>query len=103
MGLTFFFPAFIPILGALTIPMAVANFLLMGIRFYRLGREWLDRMGLDPAVYVRDRSRSILTGRGELPLVRSMRPGMRCKLPLAGCGCDNWLDWPGLGCDGRSF
>ena len=58
-GLTFFFPAFIPILGALTIPMAVANFLLMGIRFYRLGREWLDRMGLDPAVYVRDRSRSI--------------------------------------------
>ena len=58
-GLTFFFPVFIPILGALTIPMAVASFLLMGIRFYRLGREWLDRMGLDPAVYVRDKSRSI--------------------------------------------
>ena len=58
-GLTFFFPVFIPILGALTIPMAVANFLLIGIRFYQLARQWLERMGLDPAVYVRDKSRSI--------------------------------------------
>ena len=44
-GLTFFFPVLIPILSALTIPMAVAYFLLIGRRFYRLGQEWLDRMG----------------------------------------------------------
>ena len=58
-GLTFFFPVLIPILSALTIPMAVASFLLMGIRFYRLGQEWLDRMGLDPAVYVSDQSKAL--------------------------------------------
>ena len=58
-GLTFFFPVFIPILGALTIPMAVANFLLIGIRFYQLARQWLERMGLDPAVYVSDQSKTI--------------------------------------------
>ena len=58
-GLTFFFPVLIPILSALTIPMAVASFLLMGIRFYRLGQEWLDRMGLDPAVYISDQSKAI--------------------------------------------
>ena len=58
-GLTFFFPVFIPILSALTIPMAVASFLLIGRRFYRLGQEWLDRMGLDPAVYVSDQSKAL--------------------------------------------
>ena len=58
-GLVMVFPVFLPILSALTIPAAAASFLLMGIRFYRLGREWLDRMGLDPAVYVWDKSKAI--------------------------------------------
>ena len=58
-GLAMVFPTFLPVLSALAVPAAAASFLLLGIRFYRLAREWLERMGLDPAVYVRDKSRSI--------------------------------------------
>ena len=71
-GLVMVFPVFLPILSALTIPAAAASFLLLGIRFYRLGREWLTRMGIDPTVEVWNRSKAISTGLGALlpPLVR---------------------------------
>ena len=58
-GLVMVFPVFLPILSALTIPAAAASFLLLGIRFYRLGREWLTRMGIDPTVEVWNRSKAI--------------------------------------------
>ena len=58
-GLAMVFPTFLPVLGALAVPAAAASFLLLGIRFYRLAREWLDRMGVDPAVEVWNRSKAI--------------------------------------------
>ena len=58
-GLAMVFPTFLPVLSALAIPAAAASFLLLGIRFYRLAREWLDRMGVDPAVEVWNRSKAI--------------------------------------------
>ncbi len=58
-GLAMVFPTFLPVLSALAVPAAAASFLLLGIRFYRLAREWLDRMGVDPAVEVWNRSKAI--------------------------------------------
>ena len=58
-GLAMVFPTFLPVLSALAVPAAAASFLLLGIRFYRLAREWLDRMGVEPAVEVWNRSKAI--------------------------------------------
>ena len=58
-GLAMVFPAFLPVLSALAVPAAAASFLLLGIRFYRLAREWLDRMGVDPAVEAWNRSKAV--------------------------------------------
>ena len=58
-GLAMVFPTFLPVLSALAVPAAAASFLLLGIRFYRLAREWLDRIGVDPAVEVWNRSKAI--------------------------------------------
>jgi hypothetical protein len=48
MGLAILFPALLSVLGALAIPLAVVNFILIGYRFYNLAREWIKRVGLEP-------------------------------------------------------
>ena len=47
-GLTMVFPVFTPVLSAIALPIAVASFVLLGIRFYSLSTEWMRRIGLEP-------------------------------------------------------
>ncbi len=48
-GLAFVFPPFTPVLSALALPMAVASFALLGVRFYSLSAAWAQRVGIEPA------------------------------------------------------
>ena len=47
-GLAIVFPALLPILGSMALPLAVANFVFIGHRFYTLATEWVNRVGLAP-------------------------------------------------------
>ena len=58
-GMAIFFPAFLPILGALALPLAVANFILVGSHFYTLATEWVKRVGLAPILDAWNRGKEI--------------------------------------------
>lgn len=49
-GLALVLPAFTALLGALALPMAVASFVMLGFRFYRLSAEWAQRVGAEPVL-----------------------------------------------------
>ncbi len=59
MGLAILFPAFLPILGAMALPLAVANFVSYGHRFYTLASEWVQRVGLAPVLDAWNRTKEI--------------------------------------------
>ena len=59
MGLAILFPALSPILGAMALPLAIANFALIGYRFYTLATEWVRRVGLAPVLDAWNRAREI--------------------------------------------
>ena len=50
MGLVMTFPPLLPVLAALGPPLAVAGFVMLGVRFYQLGKEWLRELGVDPVL-----------------------------------------------------
>ena len=49
-GLVTLCPVLIPVLELLALPLAIASFTLLGIRFYHLNREWWQRVSLDPSL-----------------------------------------------------
>ena len=49
-GLVTLCPVLIPVLDLLALPLAIASFTLLGIRFYHLNREWWQRVSLDPSL-----------------------------------------------------
>ena len=99
-GLVMIFPVFLPTLSVLTIPAAAASFLLLGIRFYRLGREWLTRMGVDPTVEVWNRSKAISdwTWRATTGALGRASVGCNTRPLRSGMGCNAGLLRPDLGC-----
>ena len=58
-GLAILFPAFLPVLGALALPLAVVNFILIGHRFYTLATEWVKRVGLAPVLDAWNKAKEI--------------------------------------------
>ena len=59
MGLAILFPALLSVLGALALPLAVVNFILIGHRFYTLATEWVERVGLAPVLDVWNKAKEI--------------------------------------------
>ena len=49
-GLVTLCPFLIPVLELLALPLAIASFTLLGVRFYRLSREWRRTVSLDPSL-----------------------------------------------------
>lgn len=49
-GLAIAFPLFAKTLSALAIPLLIASFLVLGIRFFSLSAEWLQRVGAEPVL-----------------------------------------------------
>ena len=58
-GLTILFPALLSVIGALALPLAVVNFVFIGIHFYPLAKEWVRRVGLAPILDVWNRAKEI--------------------------------------------
>ncbi len=59
MGLAILFPALLSVIGALALPLAVVNFVLIGHRFYSLAREWVRRVGLEPILDAWNKAKEI--------------------------------------------
>ena len=49
-GLVTLCPFLVPVLNVLALPLSVVSFTLLGVRFYRLGKVWRQRVALDPGL-----------------------------------------------------
>ncbi len=58
-GLTIVFPPLLPVLSHMTLPMAFVSFALVGHRFYTLGTEWKQRVGIAQLQEAWDESKAV--------------------------------------------
>ena len=49
-GLCMVFPPLVPVLSAVSLPLAVVSFSLLGVHFYQLSSEWVQRVDMTAAV-----------------------------------------------------